>query len=158
MRVERALRRLVERAAGEARARGADRGAEHVERRHRLREAAAALAEQGVGGKRMSVNLSVASGCGAITWIRSLSSRPVRAGIDDEGGDALRARRFAGAGEEDVEIGDAAVGDIGLGAVDGVAVAVFGGARFPSMATSEPEVGSVSAKAAIFSPLATAGR
>ena len=48
---QRARRRLVERAAGEAQRGGADRGAEHVERRHRLREAAAALAEQGGGGE-----------------------------------------------------------------------------------------------------------
>ncbi len=106
----------------------------------------------------MSVNLSVASGCGAITWIRSLSSRPGVPGIDDEGGDALGARRLAGAGEEDVEIGDAAVGDIGLGAVDDVAAVRLLGASVSIEATSEPELGSVSAKAAIFSPLATAGR
>ena len=106
----------------------------------------------------MSVNLSVASGCGAITSIRSLSSRPGVSGIDDEGATPLRAGRFAGAGEQDVEIGDAAVGDIGLRAVDDEAVAVRRRREFPSIATSEPEVGSVSAKAAIFSPAATAGR
>ena len=44
-----------------------------------------------------------------------------RAGIDDEGRDAARARRFAGAREHDVEVGDAAVGDPGLLAVEHVA-------------------------------------
>ena len=47
-------------------------------------------------------------------------------GRDQEGGDALGARA-AGAGEDDVEVGDAAVGDPGLVAVEDVAVAVAGG-------------------------------
>ena len=47
-----------------------------------------------------------------------------RVGIDEEGGDAPGARRLAGAGEEDVVIGDAAVRDIGLGAVHAPASAV----------------------------------
>jgi hypothetical protein len=54
----------------------------------------------------------------------------LRAPFDDEGRHALRARRLAGAREEDVEIGDAAVGDVGLGAVDDIAVAVGIGSRF----------------------------
>ena len=41
-----------------------------------------------------------------------------RVGIDDEGRDPARTRRFAGAHEDDVEVGDAAVGDPGLLAVD----------------------------------------
>ena len=44
--------------------------------------------------------------------------------IDDEGGDAARARRLAGAGEQRVDVGDAAIGDPGLLAVDYIAVAV----------------------------------
>ena len=89
----------------------------------------------------MAVNLSVASGCGAITWMRSLSSSPVGAGIDDEGGNALRAGRLAGAGEEDVEIGDAAVRDIGLGAVDDVSRRRPARRVVSIAATSEPDVG-----------------
>ena len=81
-----------------------------------------------------------------------------RVGVDDEGGDALRAGRLAGAGEQDVEIGDAAVGDVGLGAVDDDSRSRSAAALVSIEATSEPEVGSVSAKAAIFSPAATAGR
>ena len=45
-------------------------------------------------------------------------SKPGRAGLDQEGGDAARAGRFAGAGEDHIEIGDAAVGDEGLLAVE----------------------------------------
>ena len=55
-----------------------------------------------------------------------------RVGVDDEGADAARALRrrivlVAGAREDDVEVGDAAVRDPGLLAVEDVAVAV--GAR-----------------------------
>ena len=45
----RALQRLVERAAGKAERRGADRGAKHVERRHRDLETVARRADQGRG-------------------------------------------------------------------------------------------------------------
>ena len=118
LRVERARGRLVERAAGEAERRGADRGAEDVERRHRLGEAAAALAEQGGGGQAHVGEFERGERVRRDHPDALAVVEPRRAGIDDEGGDALGARRLAGAGEEDVEIGDAAVGDIGLGAVD----------------------------------------
>ncbi len=49
------------------------------------------------------------------------------AGIDDEGGDAAAAFALAGAGEHDVKIGDAAVGDPGLLAVEHIGVAVLAG-------------------------------
>ena len=75
-----------------------------------------------------------------------------RVGIDDEGRDAARARRFAGAGEDDVEIGDAAVRDPGLLAVEHVVVAVRAAPRTPCAATSEPASGSERANAAIASP------
>ena len=48
-----------------------------------------------------------------------------QAGIDDEGGDATASFALAGAGEHDVKIGDAAVGDPGLLAVEHIGVAVF---------------------------------
>jgi hypothetical protein len=47
-----------------------------------------------------------------------------RIGIDDEGADAADTRCFAGAGEDHVEIRDAAVGDPGLFAIEDIAVAV----------------------------------
>ena len=54
----------------------------------------------------------------------------VRPGVSagsEEGGEAAGAGGFAGAGEDGVEVGDAAVGDPGLLAVEDVAVAVAGG-------------------------------
>ena len=47
-----------------------------------------------------------------------------RAGVDDEGRDAARAGRLAGAGEHHVEVGDAAVGNPGLLAIDHRVVAL----------------------------------
>jgi hypothetical protein len=52
-----------------------------------------------------------------------------RVGVDDEGADAARTRCFAGAGEDHVEVGDAAVGDPGLFAVEDIVVAVGARAR-----------------------------
>ena len=57
--------------------------------------------------------------------MRSAISQSRRIGIDDERADAARARRFAGAREHHVEVGDAAVRDPGLVAVEHVGVAVF---------------------------------
>ena len=45
----------------------------------------------------------------------------------DEGRDAARAFRFAGAGKQGDDVGDLAVGDIGLFAIDEVIVAIFHG-------------------------------
>ena len=56
---------------------------------------------------------------------------------DQEGGDAPRARRFAGAGEHSIDVGDAAIGDPGLLAVQATSVAVLGAASAIA-ATSEP--------------------
>ena len=47
-----------------------------------------------------------------------------RPGLDNEGGDAAGAGRFAGTGEDHVEVGNAAVGDEGLLAVDHVVAAL----------------------------------
>ena len=47
-----------------------------------------------------------------------------RPGLDHEGGDAAGAGRFAGTGEDHIEIGNAAVGDEGLLAVDHVVAAL----------------------------------
>ena len=87
---ERALGRLVERAAGEAQRGGADGGAEDIERRHRLREAFAALAEQGVGGE-VHRRRSAGSRADAARSprMRSLMRQARRVGGDDEGGNAL---------------------------------------------------------------------
>ena len=79
-----------------------------------------------------------------------------RVGVDDEGADAAPAGRLAGAREHDVEVGDAAVRDPRLLAVDHVGVAVAR-AVVSWHATSEPASGSESAKAAIAAP-ETGGR
>ena len=117
------------RAAREAERRGADGRAEDVERRHRDLEAFAGAPRRLVTGTRHASNLSVASGCGAITSMRSAIESP-GVGIDHEGGQALGAGRFAGAREHDVVVRDAAVGDPGLRAVEAhVTVAVRIGGR-----------------------------
>jgi hypothetical protein len=50
--------------------------------------------------------------------------QPRRVGIDDEGGQTASAGRRTGAGEHHVEIGDAAVGNPGLGPVQHIVLAV----------------------------------
>ena len=67
-------------------------------------------------------------------------SRPGRIGVDHESADAARAGGFAGAREHAVEIGDAAVGDPGLLAVEHVFVA-FAARAVVMAATSEPAFG-----------------
>ena len=68
-----------------------------------------------------------------------------------------RAFAFAGAREGHVEIGDPAVGDVGLLADEHPFVAVAHRARSAMLAASDPHSGSVMAKAAMASPLATFG-
>ena len=67
---------------------------------------------------------SVASGCGAITSMSLGDAKPGCVGVDEEGREAARAGRLAGAREHDVDVGDAAVGDPGLHPVEHVGVAV----------------------------------
>ena len=85
-------------------------------------------------GTRQPSKRSRASGCGAITSMRSAISRPGVSASTMKARDAARAgaRRCAGAREDDVEVGDAAVGDPGLLAVEHVVVAVGARARRPS--------------------------
>ena len=49
-------------------------------------------------------------------------TQPRRVGVDDEGGDALGARRLAGAREHDILVGETGVGDPRLRAVQHIAV------------------------------------
>ncbi len=53
-------------------------------------------------------------------------------GFDEEGGDAAAACCGIGLGENDVEAGDAAVGDPGFGAVQDVVIAIADGAGLDS--------------------------
>jgi hypothetical protein len=68
-----------------------------------------------LAGTRQSVERSVASGCGAITWMCSVTVQARRVRVHDEGGDAARAGRRVGLGEHAVKVGHAAVADPGLG-------------------------------------------
>ena len=148
----RARERLVERAPGEAERRRADRRPEHVERRERDLEALALARRAAAAGTRQSSSSSVASGCGAITSMRSATRRP---GASASSTNAVSFSPVAR--EHGVEVGDPAVGDPRLRAVEDVAVAV-GGRGGGIAATSEPASGSDSANAAMRSPAATPGR
>ena len=93
---------------------------------------------------------SRASGCGAIDFERSAIVKPVVGG-NEEGRNPLGTGGLTGAGKDDVEISDAAIGDPGLLAVEHIAIAAAG-QPCAILATSEPERGSDSAKAAIAVP------
>ena len=120
VRVGACARRLVERAAGEAERRRADRGAEDVERApSRCLKPSPRLAEQR-GGRHAAVVEAQRRERMRRDHVDALGDRRGRASPAStmKARDALRARRLAGAGEHDVEIGDAAVGDPGLLAVE----------------------------------------
>jgi hypothetical protein len=70
------LQRLVERAAREAQRRRGHRGAEDVQRAHRQLEALAGRAEQAILGDPAAAKRRRASGCGAMTSMRSAISKP----------------------------------------------------------------------------------
>ena len=116
--------RLVERPARKPERRSADRGAEHIERGHGDLEALARRAEQlrarhpavreAQGRERMRRD--------QLDTLGDLEAR--RRGIDDERGQTLGRRRLPGAREHDIEVGDAAVRDPGLGAVQDEAGAI----------------------------------
>ena len=121
---------FIERAAGETERGGADGRAENIERRHGDLETFAGRTDHGGGRhgdalefqarQRMRRDHIDALGDGKA---RQFSGHQKR-------GEALGAGAFAGAREHHVEIGDAAVGDPGLLAVEHKAVAVaLGGHR-----------------------------
>ena len=121
--------RLVERARRHAERRGADRGAEEIERRHGQREAAALLAEERRGRARARRR---ASRC------RSGAARSARVGSTRQPRRPARRRRKAlrprwrsseVRANSTYESAHAGVGDEALRAVDDVAVAVAHGAR-----------------------------
>jgi hypothetical protein len=71
-----ALQGLVQRAPGKAQGRCGHRGAEHIQRAHRDLEALTRRADALAGGTRHCLKRSRASGCGAITSMRSAISKP----------------------------------------------------------------------------------
>ncbi len=75
---------------------------------------------------RQSRNAISPRGCGADITSGLTNSTPALPGLDHEGGDGLRARSIHGR-ENDVEVGEAAVGNQGLGPVENVGVAVLPG-------------------------------
>ena len=81
-------------------------GASRV-RRHRLREALAPLSEQGVRAELHGIEAQGRERVRRDHADPFGDAEPLRIGIDDEGGDAFRARRFAGAGEQHMGVGDA---------------------------------------------------
>ncbi len=124
------MHRFVERAAGETQAGGGNRSAEYVEHSHRHLEAAARRANQ--------------VGCRDAAMLepeprqRMRSDHPDafeerqsrRIGGDDECGQAAGARRLAAPREDDIEVGNAAVGDPGLSSsCSRIESCAFGGRR-----------------------------
>jgi hypothetical protein len=115
---------LVQRAAGKAQRGGTDRRAENIERRHGDLEALTRTA-QPVGGRHAHRVEREPRQRMRRDHVDALGHRePRRVGIDHEGGQAPGARRLAGSGEHHVMVGDAAVGDPCLLAVDAKLVAV----------------------------------
>ena len=110
--------RFVEGAAGEAERRRADGRAEDVERRHRHLEPLAGCAEPVLPVTRQRSKTEAGEGVRRNRCDPLGDEEPRCVGADDEGRESSRAGRFAGAGEDDVPVGDAAVGDVGLLAVE----------------------------------------
>ena len=153
----RVRQRLVERAPREAERGGGDRRAKDVERAHRELEALALGAEQRVGRHAAAGELEARERMRR-DHVDALGDRQARrVGRHDERRDAARAGRVARAREHAVEIGDAAVRDPRLAAVEHASRRRRARARVVIAATSEPASGSDSANAAIASPCATRG-
>ena len=121
---------FIERAAGETERRGADGRAENIERRHGDLEAVARRADHGGGRHGDALELQPRQ------RMRRDDVDPLGDGKarqfsgQQKSGEALGAGAFAGAREHHVEVGDAAVGNPGLLAVEHIAVAVaLGGQR-----------------------------
>ena len=113
-----AVEGLVEGAAGEAERGGADGGAEHVQRRHGDLEALARSADALRQGHAAALEAQGGEGMRRdhLDALGDRQARRVR--LDQEGREPAGAGRLAGAGEDDVEVGDAAVRDPGLHPVE----------------------------------------
>ena len=124
-----ARQRLVERAACESERGTGHRCAEDVEVAHRQLEALAFPAKEVRNGHAAILEAQ----CRHRVWrddvdsLRRRETRRIR--VDDDRGDCLGAGLVAGARENDIEVGDAAIGDPGLGAVDDPLVAFAPRAR-----------------------------
>ncbi len=143
--------RLVQRAAGEAQRGSADGGAEHVQHRHGQLEPFARLPDQRILGQDHALHAQGRQRMRRDDLQPLGNLQPRGVGGHQEGRQAARPRRLAGAGKKDVEVGDAAVRDPGLLALDQPA-ALTRVAVVAVAATSDPDPGSVSAKAEIAVP------
>ena len=115
------VRRGLERGPGDADRRGRDLRARELEEVHRDLEAAAGLAEQPVGGDPRVLEQDGAGVRGAEAELSLLAAGRDAgvAGLDEEGGDGA-----VELGEDDGQIGDAAVRDVALLAVEDEVAAV----------------------------------
>ncbi len=120
--------RLVERAAREPQGRGADGGAEDVERRQRHLEALARLPHQGAGRHAAALEHEGAQRVGREHVDAFGDPQPRVVGLHEEGAESPLAG-FGESAEDDVEISEAGVGDPGLGAVEHPIVPILPGRR-----------------------------
>ena len=113
----------VEGGLGAAEGGGGDVEPAAVEAGHGVAEACALVAEQVVGRDAAVVELDLGGGLGlpAHLALRRAEAEAGGSGLDQHGRDAARAVA-AGADHDEVEVGEAAAGDEGLGAVQGPAV------------------------------------
>ena len=104
-----------------AQCRAGHRGAKNVQRLHRQPEAAVEQPELRAAFQPAIVELQ--RGQRVRRHHRNVLAgvQAGRGGVDDEGGDAARAGCRVGLGKGDIEIGDVAIADPGLAAVDGPA-------------------------------------
>ena len=116
--------RLVQGAPREAERRGADRRAEDVERRHRDLEAVAGPADA------VFERHAAALEAQGRQWMRRNhldtfgDGQAGRTGLDQEGGEPARAGCLAGANEDDVMVGNAAIRNPGFFTVQHIVIAV----------------------------------
>ncbi len=105
----RMLHALLQRAPRKAECSGGHRSTEHVERAHRHLEALARRADHLAARHSAAVEAQARQRMRRDHLDALGNFQPGVVRIDDEGADAARTGRFAGAGKHDVEIGNAAV-------------------------------------------------
>ena len=119
---------LVQRTPPKAQSCRRHRGAEHIERGHGNLEALARFANALLGSDLAVVKLERGQRVGRDHVDALFNRQTGRIRIDNESRDAACAGRFARAGEHHIKVGDAAVADPGLAAVQHIAVGRGGGA------------------------------
>ncbi len=118
---------LIKGALRKADAEGGDGRTRHVERLHGDLHSLAFLAKK-VGGGNVNVLQKQFDGVGAADSelvIDRPDGEARESALDDEGADSLHARSGIGERKDDVDAGEAAVGDPALGAVQDVLIAIL---------------------------------